>query len=99
MRIVIAGAGEVGRHLAKMLSSEEHDLVILDEINFVVGRDLVPIERAMQLVEKRPPNVELVFTGRYASDALIEKADLVTEMTKRKHYFDEETPARRGIEF
>jgi len=43
--------------------------------------------------------VELVFTGRYASEALIAVADVVTEMRKVKHHFDQGVPARRGIEF
>jgi cob(I)alamin adenosyltransferase len=43
--------------------------------------------------------VELVFTGRYAPEALIERAGVVTEMRKIKHHFDDGMPARRGIEF
>ena len=81
------------------LTSGNYDLVIVDEINYVISRDLIPLERALALIDKRPENVELVFTGRYAHDQLIEKADLVTEMRKVKHYFDDDTPARRGIEF
>jgi len=50
-------------------------------------------------VENRPQNVELVFTGRYAPEALIERAGVVTEMRKIKHHFDDGVPARRGIEF
>jgi cob(I)alamin adenosyltransferase len=50
-------------------------------------------------VEKRPENVELVFTGRYAPEALIERAGVVTEMRKIKHHFDQGITARRGIEF
>lgn len=96
MREALAGEMDA---VEEIMLSGAYDLVILDEINYVVSRDLVPVERALRLVEKRPEKVELVFTGRYAPEALIEKADLVTEMTKRKHYFDEGTPARRGIEF
>ncbi|MEM7012586.1 MAG: cob(I)yrinic acid a,c-diamide adenosyltransferase [Verrucomicrobiota bacterium] len=85
--------------LEEVLTSGDYDLVIVDEINYVISRDLIPLERALDFVSKRPENVELVFTGRYAHDKLIEAADLVTEMTKVKHYFDQDMPARRGIEF
>jgi cob(I)alamin adenosyltransferase len=50
-------------------------------------------------VEKRPIHVELVFTGRYAPQQLIERAGVVTEMRKIKHHFDDGIMARRGIEF
>lgn len=90
--------GEMDK-LEEVLTSEEYDLVIVDEINYVISRDLIPLERALDFVSKRPENVELVFTGRYADEKLIEAADLVTEMKKVKHYFDDEQPARRGIEF
>jgi cob(I)alamin adenosyltransferase len=85
--------------LERVLVSAEYDLVIVDEINYCIHRELIPLERALALVEKRPQNVELVFTGRYAHEALIERAGVVTEMRKIKHHFDHGVPARRGIEF
>ena len=81
------------------LVSGEYDLVILDEINYCLHRNLIPLERAIDLVEKRPPHVELVFTGRYAPEELIARASVVTEMRKVKHHFDQGVRARRGIEF
>ena len=85
--------------LEKILVGGEYDLVIVDEINYCIHRDLISIERAIDLVEKRPFHVELVFTGRYAAEQLIERADVVTEMRKIKHHFDNGVLARRGIEF
>jgi cob(I)alamin adenosyltransferase len=81
------------------LVSGEYDLIILDEINYCLHRKLIPLERAIDLVEKRPTHVELVFTGRYAPGELIVRADVVTEMRKVKHHFDQGVRARRGIEF
>jgi cob(I)alamin adenosyltransferase len=81
------------------LVSGEYDLVILDEINYCLHRNLIPLERAIDLVEKRPTHVELVFTGRYAPEELIARAGVVTEMRKVKHHFDQGVRARRGIEF
>jgi cob(I)alamin adenosyltransferase len=85
--------------LQQILSSGEHDLVIVDEINYCIHRGLIPLERAKELVCARPPQVELVFTGRHAPEELIDLADVVTEMRKIKHHFDKGVGARRGIEF
>ena len=94
-----AALSQVMDELDRLIVSSEYDLVIVDEINYCLHRDLIPLERAIALVENRPENVELVFTGRYAPDALIERAGVVTEMRKIKHHFDNGVPARRGIEF
>ena len=85
--------------LEGVLESRRYHLVIVDEINYCIYRNLIPVERALRLVDRRPPEVELVFTGRHADPALIDRAGVVTEMRKIKHHFDEGMPARRGIEF
>ena len=85
--------------LEKIVVSEEYDLVIVDEINYCIHAGLIPLERALDIVDKRPKNVELVFTGRYAHEDLIARAGVVTEMKKIKHHFDQGVEARRGIEF
>ncbi|NBV86315.1 MAG: ATP:corrinoid adenosyltransferase [Verrucomicrobia bacterium] len=85
--------------LQGVLASEEYDVVIVDEINYCIHRGLIPEERAVALALSRPPQVELIFTGRYATEALIAIADVVTEMRKVKHHFDKGVSARRGIEF
>jgi len=85
--------------LETVLVSAEFDLVIVDEINYCIHRELIPVERAVTLVKRRPLTVELVFTGRYARAELIDLADVVTEMRKVKHHFDQGVTARRGIEF
>lgn len=86
-------------NLERILVSAEYDVVIVDEINYCIHHDLISLERALKLVDSRPQTVELVFTGRYAAEALIERAGVVTEMRKIKHHFDEGVTARRGIEF
>ncbi len=94
-----AALSKVMDELAQLIASLEYDLVIVDEINYCLHRNLIPLERAIALVERRPANVELVFTGRYAPEELIERAGVVTEMRKIKHHFDQGVTARRGIEF
>jgi cob(I)alamin adenosyltransferase len=85
--------------LGTILAGGEFDLVIVDEINYCIHRELISLDDAIALVKKRPSHVELVFTGRYAREELIELADVVTEMRKVKHHFDKGVGARRGIEF
>ena len=85
--------------LQRVLTGGEYDLVIVDEINYCIHRDLIGLPRAIMLVEARPANVELVFTGRYAPEELMARAGVVTEMRKVKHHFDQGVEARRGIEF
>ena len=53
----------------------------------------------LEFLDNRPPQTEVVLTGRTPSSALLARADYVTEMTKRKHPFDDGVRARRGIEF
>ena len=81
------------------LKSGNYDLVIADEINYCIYRELLSLDKAIQIVDDRPQNVELVFTGRHAHQKLIRRADLVTEMKKIKHHFDKGIRARIGIEF
>lgn len=83
---------------AAMLSGE-YDLIIADEICVSVFLGVLREQMVLELAEARPGNVEVVFTGRYATDAMIETADLVTEMMPIKHYYDtEQLSARLGIE-
>jgi len=80
-----------------MLSSG-YDIVILDEVCVALWFGLVTEEELSAFMDARPPDVELVLTGRRAPQWLIERADLVTEMREVKHYYHEGVPARLGIE-
>ena len=86
-------------HFHEQVRSGKYDLIIADEINYCIHRELISLEKALAIVDDRPKNLELVFTGRYAKEELIERADLVTEMCKIKHHFDQGIRARIGIEF
>jgi cob(I)alamin adenosyltransferase len=77
----------------------DYDLVVLDEVNVALGFNLIKLDNVVKLIRDKPPNVELILTGRYADDKLIELADLVTEMVKVKHPFDKGIKARKGIEY
>ncbi len=78
--------------------SGQYQLVILDELNLALHFGLIPVKDILELIEHKPEGVELVITGRYAPDILIEVADLVTEMLEVKHYYHKGIKARVGIE-
>ncbi len=77
---------------------EGYDVVILDEANVAVYLKALKLEDLMEVIRKKPENVELVITGRYAPEELLDEADLVTEMKEIKHYYQKGVKARRGIE-
>jgi cob(I)alamin adenosyltransferase len=79
--------------------SGKYDMVVLDEVNVAVYFKLIPLDGVIKLIEEKPPEVELILTGRYAEGAVIERADLVTEMMKVKHPYDKGVKARKGFEY
>jgi cob(I)alamin adenosyltransferase len=81
-----------------ILLSGEYDVVILDEANVAVRLGLIEARELLELIGTKPRNVELVITGRYADEQVMEAADLVTEMREIKHYHEHGVSARRGIE-
>lgn len=83
----------------EVIFSNEYDIVILDEINVATAWNLINIAEVIKLIKGKPEKVELILTGRYADDKLIELADLVTNMTKIKHPYDKGILARKGIDY
>ena len=79
-------------------ASGDYDLVILDEVNIVLHYNLIEEEKLLELMENRHEGTELVLSGRYASEKIIQKADLVSEINPIKHYAREGVTARIGIE-
>jgi cob(I)alamin adenosyltransferase len=83
----------------KVVKNKEYDIVILDEINVAIDYGLIPVSDLVQLIDSKPETMELILTGRNAKSEIMDKADLVTEMIDRKHYYDKGVPARKGFEF
>jgi cob(I)alamin adenosyltransferase len=81
------------------LVSGDYDLVVLDELDVAVLFGLLSDDDCAKLIESRPPQVELVITGRSAPRAVLDRADLVTEMREIRHYYRRGVVARAGIEF
>ena len=90
---------EKGWELAKRsVRSQKYQLVILDEINVAVEYGMVPVKELLALMKSKPKNVELVLTGRWARPEVLRRADLVTEMKEKKHYYKKGVDSRVGIE-
>ena len=83
----------------EVVKSGEYDIVILDEINVALSLKLIKTEKVLELIKNKPKHVELILTGRYAPNEIIEAADLVTEMKEVKHPFNKGYQARKGIEY
>lgn len=76
-----------------------YDMVALDEVNIAVAWKLVELDEVVRLIQDKPPNVELILTGRHADTKLVQLADLVTECLKIKHPYDEGIMSRKGIDY
>ena len=83
----------------RVILGNNYDVVILDEINVAVAWKLIDIDEVIKLICEKPSKVELILTGRYADDRLIDLADLVTNMTKVKHPYDKGILSRKGIDY
>jgi cob(I)alamin adenosyltransferase len=74
-------------------------MLVLDEINVAVSFGLIPLEKVITFVKDRPGGMDLVLTGRYAPQELIDIADTVTEMKEIKHHYNAGVAMREGIEY
>ena len=86
------------KRVEQEMLSGAYRIVILDEINVAGYYNVVTIPEVLQCIRKKPHEVELILTGRYASEEVLKAADLVSEMVEIKHYFQQGILARDGIE-
>ena len=92
-------AKEAVRISNEKIQSGKYDIVILDEINYAVNLGLISVEDVLGIIKSKPQEMNLVLTGNYAKDQIIEIADLVTEMKEIKHPFQQGIKAKKGIDF
>jgi cob(I)alamin adenosyltransferase len=83
----------------ELIADPSFSLVILDELNVALRYDYLPLDKVVAALKARRPNLHVVVTGRNAKPALIDAADLVTDMTLVKHHFAAGVKAQEGIEF
>ena len=92
-------ADEAIRICKLKIQSGSYDIVILDEVNYAINLGLIKLEEVLNLIKTKPPNLDLILTGNYAKNEIIELADLVTEMREIKHPFKLGKKAKKGIDF
>ena len=94
----VAQAQEGLKRVREAMLSGDYDLIVLDEVNVSIWFGVLETEDVLALLDEKPDRVEVVLTGRRAPQALIDRADLVTEMREVKHYYQQGVTARIGIE-
>jgi cob(I)alamin adenosyltransferase len=94
-----AAAARGWQRAKEVVGLGEYDLVVLDELLGAMHAGLVPLDEVLELVRTKPRHLHLVLTGRNAPPALVEAADLVSEVRPIRHPFEQGIKAQRGIEF
>ena len=95
----IAAAQKAWQRSQEMIADPQYDFVLLDELNIALRNDYLDLDRVVSFLEQRPRDKHICITGRDAKPALLEVADLVTEMTPVRHPYQAGYRAQRGIEF
>lgn len=96
----VAKAQHGWRLAQEKITSGDYDLIVLDEFTYPLHFEWLETEAVIEwLRTHKPPDLNLVITGRYAPTYLLDYADLITEMTKIKHPFDQGRKGQKGIEF
>lgn len=89
----------VWQHATRMLSDASLDLVVLDELTYMVAYDYLPLEEVLDALRQRPAHQSVVITGRGCHREITDLADTVTEMRPVKHAFDAGIKAQQGIDY
>lgn len=89
----------VWQHAKRMLADETLDLVVLDELTYMVSFDYLPLEEVLEALASRPLSQSVIVTGRGCHRDLLEMADTVTEMRPVRHAFDAGIQAQQGIDW
>ena len=95
----VAACGLAWERARALLTRHDLSLLVLDELNIALRYDYLSLDEVLEAIAARPPMLHVVVTGRHAKPALIEAADLVTEMGAVKHHFASGVKAQDGIEF
>lgn len=95
----IALAREAWDEVKRMVADPDYAMVLADELNIVLRYDYLPLDEVLAVLTGKDAMKHVVVTGRNAPEALIEAADLVTEMTMIKHPFRSGVKAQAGIEY
>ena len=94
-----AACQQVWQQARRMLQDTSLDLVILDEITYMVSMDYLDLDELIAALQQRPPQQSVIITGRGCHRTLLELADTVSEMRPVKHAFDAGIQAQQGIDW
>ncbi len=89
----------VWEHARRMLADDQLDLVLLDELTYMVAYDYLPLEAVLSALRERPAHQSVIITGRGCHRDIIEMADTVSELRPVKHAFDAGIKAQMGIDY
>jgi cob(I)alamin adenosyltransferase len=95
----VASARTAWDEVKRMIADPSYHMVLADELNIVLRYDYLPLDEVLAVLTAKGDMQHVIVTGRNAPDALIEAADLVTDMTMVKHPFRSGVKAQAGIEF
>ena len=90
---------EAWRTAVEAMHSGKYDMLILDEVNYALHYGMLPVERVLADLAGRPAPLHVIATGRNAPPALMDAADLVSEIKEIKHPFHQGVLAQRGIDY
>jgi cob(I)alamin adenosyltransferase len=97
---LVSDCGKALEQFEKALNSKKkYDLIVLEEFNIALRDSFLKAEPLLELLKHKPSNVNVFITGRSAPKALLELADIVTEMKEVKHHYHNGVLAKKGIEF
>ncbi|MBK5245975.1 MAG: cob(I)yrinic acid a,c-diamide adenosyltransferase [Peptostreptococcaceae bacterium] len=94
----IADAENGLARMKEIVELGEYDVIVFDEINTALFFKLLKVEEVIEVINLKKENTELILTGRYAPEEIIDRGDLVTEMKEIKHYYNNGVNSRKGIE-
>ncbi|RRE56659.1 cob(I)yrinic acid a,c-diamide adenosyltransferase [Klebsiella pneumoniae] len=94
-----AACPAVWEHARRMLADDQLDLVLLDELTYMVAYDYLPLESVLSALRERPAHQSVIITGRGCHRDIIELADTVSELRPVKHAFDAGIKAQMGIDY
>jgi len=95
----IAAARDTWARARPMLSDPSFDLVVLDELTYMIAYDYLDVDDILEAIKSRPPGQSVVVTGRGGGAALQEIMDTVSEVREVKHAFKDGIRARKGVDY
>ena len=92
-------AREAWAFAVRMINGNTYDVIVLDELTYLIHYAMIPEEEILEVFFRKPETLHLIITGRYASEGLLQAADLVTEMRAVKHPYSSGIKAQRGFDY